>query len=471
VTAPWDTRSADEQVRVEAMTLAAWGPAVASAAPFWAERAASLGVASAALVDREALVRLPPARARELLTAAPAGATAVLRPDEGQVKSHASTDVLAEVLRGIRRGGAQGKRDAILREYRPIQLHHADGLLIASTRSDLDRMHRAGARAAAVLGLQDDDVVLGAVPAGPTLESLAVTHLAAAASLPALHVWGASPVVGGTVVPELAAVAALAALQPASVVVVRRQDAAALAETLDEARVDLRRLRRVVTIGPAPDEAAREEVVAAFGRAGATVDVRALWGPAAGRVLWAECAVGCGLHTYPDLELLEVVDPFTGTVTDGDGDLTLTTIGWHGTALLRFQTGAWVDPLDTSPCPSCGRTVPRLVGDVVPDAWELPATGDRGEGTTVDLRGVAAVLATVPGVETWRCELLGPDERGPNDRLVVEVAGQLSSEQRARLADRVAAASGLVPELRTDVVGAEVDRRIDELGGVFADLR
>jgi hypothetical protein len=463
VTAPWDTRSLDEQGRVESTTLATWGPAATTAAPFWATRAAEVAVTPDVVVDREGLRRLPPARARDLLADAPGGAGAVLRPDERQVKALASGEVLGGVVRGIRRGGPEGKRDALLREYRPIHLHRAGDLVVASTRSDLDRMHRAGARAATVLGLQDDDVLLSAVPAGPSLAAAATQHLAAAASLPALHARGAAA--------DLDAVAASFRLHPATVLIVLLEEAAPLAEALDAARVDLGRLRRIVTVGPAPDPDTREGIVAAFGRAGAAVDVRAVWGPEAGRVLWAECATGSGLHTYPDLELLEVVDPYLGQVTAGDGDLTVTTIGWHGSVLLRFQTGTWVDPLATDPCPSCSRTVPRLVGDLVPSAWELAGTAEDGGACTIDLRGVAAVLSTVPGVAAWRCELRGSEGLGAGDRLVVEVAGSVPADQLTRLHGRLTAATGITPEVLAGTDAATVERRIAELGGVFVDLR
>jgi hypothetical protein len=471
VTAPWDRRSADEQGRVTDLTMSTWGPGVATGAPFWSRWVAALGVDPTSLRDRETLARLVPSRARDLLDDAAGGASAVLRPDERQVKAFGSTEVLTSVLRGIRREGADGKRDALLREFRPLQLHRAGDLLVASTRSDLDRMHRAGARTAAVLGLEDGDVVLSAVPAGPTLLSLGTVHLAAGASLPALHAWGAD--VGaepGDATDGLEQVAALAHLHPSTVVLVRVEDATVLAAALADARVDLRTLRRVVTVGPPPDDETRAAIAGAFATAGASVDVRAVWGPAAGRALWAECAAGSGLHTYPDLEHLEVVDPFTGQPTDGDGDLTLTSVGWHGTVLLRFQTGAWVDPLDTTPCPSCKRTLPRLVGLPVPDAWDLVATGDDGRPVPVDLRGVALVLSTVPGIGAWRCELRGPAGAGPSDRLVVEVAGQLATDQRVRLADRIAAAAGITPEVRAGDAGA-VQRAIDEAGSVFVDLR
>jgi hypothetical protein len=473
VTARWDRRSLDEQTRVADLTLSTWGPAVAEASAYWRRWVEELGLAAGDLGRRENLHRLVSVRARDLLADAPGGASTVLRPTERQAKAHGSTETLTALLRAIRRDGPDGKREAMLREFRPLQLHRAGDLLVASTRSDLDRMHRAGARTAEVLGLRDDDVVLGAVPAGPTLAWFGSQHLAAGASLPALHAFG---VTVGSAADSLlddrggglAEVAAVAHQLPATVIVVRLEDAVELAGALGDERVDLGALRRVVVVGPPPDDDTRGAIAGAYATAGASVDVRAVWGPAAGRVLWAECAAGSGLHTYPDLELLEVVDPFTGQPTDADGDLTLTTLGWHGTVLLRLQTGAWVDPLATGPCPSCKRTVPRLTGTVVPDAWELGVRDERGRATTVDLRGVAMVLSSTPGVEAWRAELR-PGTAG--DDLLVEVAGAIPGDARHRLAARVAGACGLEPTLVLDADASAVEEAVAEAGGVFVDQR
>ena len=62
------------------------------------------------------------------------------------------------------------------------------------------------------------------------------------------------------------------------------------------------------------------------------------------------------LERQDDLEVLEVVDALSGEPSDGAGDLVLTTLGWHGTALLRFQTGVLVGGLETDPCPASGTT-------------------------------------------------------------------------------------------------------------------
>ena len=129
-------------------------------------------------------------------------------------------------------------------------------MLIASSRSDLDRLHRAGARAATVLGLDDRDVLLDAVPSGPSLASAGVTHLAQGASITALHARGHGD--------DLATVAVAARLLPVTVLVVPVDDAIRLGRTLAGARIELRHLRRVVTLGPPPETDLRGEIAATF---------------------------------------------------------------------------------------------------------------------------------------------------------------------------------------------------------------
>lgn len=468
MTAPWDRRSPQEHARVEALVLERWLPTVAATAPFWNRRIAAEGLAPDQLTSREELRRLPSAREADLLAAGPGASGAVLRPSEEQVKSLVSSEVLAQVAAAIRREGAEGKRRVMLREYQPIDLRRAGvarEVLVASSRSDLDRAQRVGARAAAVLGLDDHDVLLSALPVGPTLASARVTHLAQGASITALHARGHGD--------DLADVALATRALPVTVVVVALEEALRLARTLSDAKLPMPRLRRVVTYGPPPDDDLRREIVEAFGALGRPrLDVRALWGPQFGRTMWAECAEGTtGLHTTPDLELLEVLDPMSGVPTDADGDLTVTSLDWHGTALVRVQTGTWVDPLRTEPCPACARTVPRLVGEMAAGAWQLTVTADDWRQRHIDLRGVPAVLAHTDGVRAWRAEIRGPNERVPRDRLVVEVAGELARTERTGLEQRLEAACGIAPHLVVGVHPEEIQRSIDELGGVFADLR
>lgn len=468
--AAWDRRSRAEQERVEGLVLASWLPQALTYAPHWSAVADGLGLDPAGLDDAGGLRRIPPSRQADVAHAGgPGGPGLLMRPTEGQIKARSDRSTLWRVVRSLRSEGAAGKRRTLLEEFKPVHLHRAgvhDELGVASSRSDLDRMHRAGARAARVLGLDEADYVVSALPPGPRLDWWGIRHLALGSSMLALSFREAGD--------GLERCIPAFALVPATAVAVRVEDAVQLAEVVRAEAAEVARVRTVVTVGPPPSEAVRGEVAEAWRAAGAgeQLRVRALWGPGEGRVLWAECAEGqTGLHTYPDLEILEVVDPITAEPTDADGDLTLTTAGWHGTALLRYRTGVWTDALDTDPCDACGRTVPRITGEIVPEAWQ-PELRVRDRPVQLDLRGVAIELGTTPGVRTWRIELRGPGVGGGPERLHVQLAGDVPEDQLHVLADRVERSCGVRPStIEVGVDAAEVDAAAAAIGSVFADLR
>ena len=461
MTAAWDQRDVAEQARVRDRLLAHWLPTVVAAAPRWADAADRLGLTAERARDLDALRRFGPVTETELAQADGTGAGAVLAPTEAHVKAHAPTSTLRRLAATIGRDGPVDKREVLLREYRPLQLQRAGvagRLWVASSRSDLDRMHRAGARTAAVLGLTEADVVVSAVRNAPDLAHLGTVHLAMGASLTAAHPRTADGL------DEV--VDAVRSLQP-SVLVVARGEVEALGRALVDARAVPAGLRGLVVLGPPPDDATRARMVSAFAGDGG-LDVRAAWAPRESRLLWAECAPGSGLHTYPDLELLETVDPLTAEPVEGEGggELVLTSLGWHGTALVRFRTGVHVDGMTTEPCPHCGRTLARLLGEVAPDTWQVPFEAPDAEAV-VDLRGVASVLAHTPGVVDWRVEVgTGPE----GDHLRVEVAGDVTDDVYD-LQDRLAQACGAVPEVELGVPADEVAAGVARVGGLFADLR
>lgn len=461
VSAPWDRRSRGEHERARSLLLDEWLPAATTFSSFWEGR---LPQDADRPDDLEGLRRLEPVRERDVLSAGGPGAPALLlAPEEGQIKALASGGFLLAIARAVGSGGSLGKDRALRTEYKPIHLHQAGvggQLAIAYTRSDLDRLHRCGARAARVVGLGEDSCLVSAVPAGPDLRFWGVYHLALGSSMLAVHPRGAGA--------GLEDVVASLALVPATAVAVLLEEAVELADLAEELNADCGELTTVLTLGPPPDDAVRAEVAAAWRRAAdRDVAVRALWAPGEARALWAECAAGAhGLHTYPDLEVLEVLDPVTRDVSDTDGDLTYTSAGWHGTGLLRYQTGAYMEGLTEEPCPGCGRTVSRLVGEVAPGVWQPWV--EVGDGIApMDFRGAAAVLEPAGGIEAWRVELTAGQD---GDRIEVKVAGPGAASLDG-LAEDLAVAMGVRPTeiVRSDVTA--INREITELGSMFADLR
>ena len=472
MTVPWDRRSPEEHERVTALGLSQWLPAATSFSAYWADRARALEGDSGRLTTRADLARFAPVREADVRGAGGPGSPALLmRPTQEQVKARASSSTLFGVASAIRRDGVDGQRRAVLEEYKPIHVHRGgadDDLAIAYSRSDLDRLHRCGARAARVLGLDDADYLVNAVPAGPRLAWWGVYHLALGASILALHPRGSDD--------DLERVLDSFALVPATVVAVRADEAVALAALMVEYGVEAPRVHTIVTVGPPPDDETRDAIADAWRAAGSAEQdlvVRALYAPPEARALWAEPReLPTGLVTYPDLEVLEVVDALTGEVTDGSGDLTITTVGWHGTALLRYQTGLFVTGLDTAPCPASGITTPRIVGPVVEHAWQPPITAPDGVDRHFDFRTAGAIVAATPGVDAWRIELRGPAQRVPHDRVTIEIAGTVDPRAHEEMEQRLDVAAGSAPhEVRfVDDPGA-VEARIDEHGSPFLDLR
>ena len=460
--APWDHRSVRDQERVRDLALETWLPEVATASSYWRDRTAQLGLEPSELSGFDDLRRFAPIRELDVLGAGPAGASLVLRPTEDDVKALAPGSLLRRIAGALRRGGPDAKRLAILEEYKPIHLHEGGlggGFVIAYTRTDLDRLHRLGARAAAVLGLDDADCLVSLLPSGPHIEWWGTYHLALGSCMLLVHPrhdWA-----------QRGPAAAFGRV-PATVVVVAAHEAVSMAANLVEDGANLSRVHTVVVVGPPPNSAQRRRIADAWGAAGSLdgLRVRSAWAPPEGRGLWVECAAGQhGLHTYPDLGFVELLDPVTGAQVEEDGDLTYSSMGWHGTALVRYRTGTYVERLDTSPCPGCERTVPRLVGEIAPGAWQVEAE-TTSEPWYLDFRGAAAVLTGRSDIENWRVEVR------PGDVLLAEVAGSLDDAEQQRLSDRLAAASG-AQRAEIEVVADPVliERHTDELGSVFADVR
>ncbi len=464
--AAWDRRSPDEQARIEELELADWLPGAVSFSPHWSRQAERLGLDPTDLVTLESLLRFPPSLQGDV--AARAGTQLVQRPTEAQVKAVGSGSLLGSIARSISRDQVEGKRRALLEQFKPVHVTRGGvfgELAIASSRADIDRSHRAGARAASVLGLDDHDYLVSAVPAGPTAEFWSTHALALGSSMLALHPRGHTDGLDRCI--------EAFSLLPATAVACPTTDAIAWAHQLAATGADVSRVVCVILVGPPPTDDQRAAVEDAWRNAGAMESdliVRSMWAPDAHRSIWVECAGGTeGLHTMPDLEVLEVVDALSGRVTDGGGDLTVTSLGWTGTTLLRFRTGVRVDELTPAddPCPACGRSVPRLTGAVQPGVWQPALRRDEGL-VTLDLRALAIELEASPA-EVWRVSL---QRREGTDGYVVELGGDLDLDEQEQVRDRVTRATGVpVSSIMVSREVEPVENRIRVLGSPFADNR
>lgn len=429
--------------------------AVTSGAAYWRQRFADLGRTAASVTSVEALAALPAVGERDVSPTGDPAATAglVVHGGEGHFALNASGPTLRRAIR---------KRATNPRHYRRIVAHETrpttyvwSGLgfryPLASTRGDLDVIARAGARAWSVLGLGDHDSLVSALPAAATAEHTALQYAALAAGTPALYP-------GDDADDVLAAIR----LAPSTVLAVASGRAVDLLRALGDGSAPLAQLRTVLLVG-APTASERDAATTAA-RAVAAPDavVLAVHAPSGARVLWAECRQSngtTGLHTYPDLDVVQVVEPETGDpIQGGPGELVLSQLGMRGSALLRWRTGDLVEAIDERPCHACGRQVPRVFGV---RRGALVVATDAGS-RHIDLRALAGALTGRTDLADWRV-VVGARARDDHPQVVVHVVpGGDAGEVVVGAAADIRAAAGTLP---TQLVVAE-PAELAALGGV-----
>jgi phenylacetate-CoA ligase len=418
--------------------------AVAPFSPYWKSRFAELGRAAGSIDGVVALETLPAVGERDVSPRADAAGMAalVLQAGEGGFTLHAAGPTLRRALR-LRLTHRDAYRRLVETDTKPTSFVWS-GLgfryPLASTRGDLDVVARAGARLWAVLGLTSDDALLSAVPVAQSTEHVALHYAALAAGSPAMFPGD-----------EPADVAAAARVAPPTVLAVPSAAAADLLTTLDESG-GMDRLRTVLLVGmPTDDE--RAAASHALGGRSTAVTVLAVHAPAGARVLWGECREAGpdgGLHTYPDLDVVQLVDPETGEPSTDGGEVVLTQLQLRGSALLRWRTGDLTPArIESATCKGCGRTVQRLDG-VRRAALVLTSE----DGKVLDLRALAGALVGRADVDDWRIVL---QRRGRDGRAQVVVhlsTGADAGPVAAAAAGDVRALSGMLPTQM--VAGAEL---------------
>ncbi len=434
----WDRRTAKQQASAQTRALKAQVvDAVGPFSPYWRDRLKALGTTASKVATLEGVSALPAVGERDVCPDGnPSGAAGlVLQAGESGWALHTEGPRLrrALVTRLVRPGSY---RAVVESDTRPTSFVNAGLAMrwpVASTRSDLDVVARAGARLWGVLGLTRSDVLVCGLPLDPSASLQALQLGALGAGSPALF--------PGDHPDDLAAALRLV---PATVLALPSGGAALVLEDLDEAGASLAALTTVLLVG-APSDEERAEVAEALARLGSSAAALAVHCPDGHRLLWGECrSGGHGLHTYPDLELVQLADPETGDKATA-GEVVLTQLGLRGSALLRWRTADVATSIETAACPGCQRTVPRVMG--TQRAALVPTLSLRSGPLGVDLRGVAAALVGRADVADWRV-VVGPSARDGADELLVHVAASVTadpSDVAVAVARDVRSAAGLLP--------------------------
>ena len=174
---------------------------------------------------------------------------------------------------------------------------------------------------------------------------------------------------------------------------------------------DFSNIQIVAMGGDRITQGAREKIAALLEEMGA-VDpvVTGAYGCTEMKYAWGDCGddESRGYHTYPDMEIIEVVDPETGKVLgEGEtGELVVTNIDARGSVVLRYRTGdILVGGYSTGPCPCCGRTMPRISSLINRRTVVKEFVLTKIKGNLVNLNAFASILNENVDVLEWQVEL------------------------------------------------------------------
>ena len=242
-----------------------------------------------------------------------------------------------------------------------------------------------------------------------------------------------------------------------------------------EDSVDCPNIVRIVLGGEKVPDGLRRKLRALCAELGSgSVDVMATYGFTEAKMAWPECpdraGHSAGYHLYPDLGIVEVIDPKTGKpVADGEpGEVVFTPLDSRGSVVLRYRTGDLISGgLVHEPCPSCGRTVPRLVGRISRVSDMRRMNIGKVKGTLVNFNDLEHILDDLDGIGTWQIELRKRnDDPLECDEIVVHVAptGRITSDRLSdTIGDRFASATEVRPN-RIEFHDAEDLRRRHGVG-------
>ena len=242
---------------------------------------------------------------------------------------------------------------------------------------------------------------------------------------------------------------------------------------LDGVRCD--KLRGIVLGGEKVPQGLRRKLSECASQLGAEdINVISTYGFTEAKVAWCEClfpvgAEPSGYHLYPDLGIVEVIDPETGAPReDGQaGEIVYTSLDARGSAVLRYRTGDIIEGgLTYEPCPYCERTMPRLFGRISRRSDFREMQLDKVKGTLVDFNELEHVLDDMPHVGSWQIELCkANDDPMEVDELVLHVCladggeeSSISKEIKRALFERA--------ELHPNRIEFHTDAEMRQLQGV-----
>ena len=330
----------------------------------------------------------------------------ILVPDPAALSRRPETILRAMVQ------GRDRVRQGFEAEFRPIFMTFTTGRSAEPTpffysQRDLDHLATAGGRLVQLCAAKREERLFNTFPFAPHLAFWLAHYAGTAGGIMVLSSGG------GKVMGTEATIRHLRKLNPEAILGIPTFIYHLLHQAAEQG-VRCPSLRRIVLGGEKVSDGLRLKLRELARELGAgPVDVLATYGFTEAKQAWVECPFpqdqpSPGYHLYPDLTVIEIVDPATGhPVPAGHpGEIVFTPLDARGSVVLRYRTGDCIDGgLTYAPCPCCGRTTPRLVGNISRRSEVKEMNLDKLKGTLVDFNELEHVLDDAPHIGAWQVEL------------------------------------------------------------------
>lgn len=373
----------------------------------------------------------------------------VLQPTPELIRAHWGLGKKLPLLARKLFRGQDAVVQALSEEYRPVSVFFTTGRSALPTaftlsRYDLDLLQEVGRRILEVAQVDfQEDRILNIFPFAPHLAFWQVYYAGLGGTVFTLNTGG------GKVMGSDGILQAIEKIRPAYLVGIPGYIYHLLRKAHD-ASMDLSFVKGLALGGDQVTPAYRQRVKDLLTRMGATEPrVVSVLGFTEARKCWAECSgeADAGFHTYPDLEIMEIVDPETGQpVGEGEtGELVYTSLDGRGTSVLRYRTGDLiVGGMTLETCPHCGRSVPRLASQLERVSNLKNFQLSKVKGTLVNLNVIKEILDSRDRVEEWQLVIrkkdddeFGVDELLLNLALSPDVAPERQSEYAEEIRDQI----------------------------------
>ena len=453
----WDSWGADEQRRMQEQKLHEYvNGQIYSFHPYYRRVFDESGIDPKSIRKIEDLKRIPFTYKEDIAPSREdpdAPRRFVLEPGFEHVKLHSGQGWVPVFSPGTERETAHGTEQEFSEEYRPIVTMFTTGRTAEptpffSTLRDLDRMREAGRRLGSVvssLTAEGSDSRLVAVNNFP-----GVAHLAYWMSVTGAEGCASTMVsTGGTAGGNERILNIVELIRPTMFMGLPGYSYDLLKTAAAEGR-DLSSLEMVVLGADRVTPGAREKIASLLEEMGA-VDpvVTGAYGCTEMKYAWGDCGDDdIWYHTCPDMEIIEVVDPVSGdTLGEGEtGELVITNLDARGSAVLRYRTGdILIGGYTTQRCPNCGRTMPRISGNITRRQVVKEFALSKVKGNLVDLNAFSIILDNNVDVLEWQVEIRSRnDDPEDIDEVLIYVC-PTSIGEVSGLAERI------VEEVRTSL--------------------